>query len=283
MEAFLNLDLLSNPWLAILFLGPVFYFLEKKFPYNKKNQNRKLADTIEDLSWQLGDNLYSFLWFPFYQILTVTILKFYMDHIHYPLAGTLRNRFDYDLGQFEFIKIHMSNVYVQFIVLLLLTDFLRFVYHYLAHVYGRIWKFHALHHSPTVVDWLTTSRVHFLESLLGFFYMTPVLFFFDIKPEVMAWIAVLELHMNLFVHSNINIELGFLKYVINNPKAHHWHHSSKNELEHGQNFSSIFIFWDFLFKTYYMPAQEEAPEQYGLANADVFPQNIFKRIFYPLT
>jgi len=71
----------------------------------------------------------------------------------------------------------------------------------------------------------------------------------------------------MWIHSNIDWDMGPLKWVINGPYLHRWHHARE---VHDVNFATKFAFWDWLLGTAYLP--DRKPESYGL---DVnWPQNI---------
>ena len=56
----------------------------------------------------------------------------------------------------------------------------------------------------------------------------------------------------LMVHANLDWDLGLLRCVIASPVFHRWHHS-KNPEAVDKNFAALFVFWDALFGTLYMP------------------------------
>ena len=79
----------------------------------------------------------------------------------------------------------------------------------------------------------------------------------------------------MFIHSNININLGFLKYLINGPEMHRWHHSiSKGR---NRNFATKLAIWDWLFNTAYAPINQKAMI-YGLKTN--YPSNYFNQLAF---
>src|ERR1051326_238222 len=56
-------------------------------------------------------------------------------------------------------------VWVQFLALTLVSDLGIYVGHRLTHVVPWLWRFHAIHHSATEVDWLTTTRSHPVDQI----------------------------------------------------------------------------------------------------------------------
>ncbi|HEX5142012.1 MAG TPA: sterol desaturase family protein, partial [Dehalococcoidia bacterium] len=49
---------------------------------------------------------------------------------------------------------------LQLVEFLLLADLLAYVQHRAFHTFERLWRIHAVHHSSTEVDWLSSVRVH---------------------------------------------------------------------------------------------------------------------------
>jgi hypothetical protein len=64
----------------------------------------------------------------------------------------------------------------------------------------------------------------------------------------------------MWIHSNIDWDMGPLKWVINGPYLHRWHHARE---VHDVNFATKFSFWDWLLGTAYLP-EGRKPESYGL-------------------
>ena len=61
----------------------------------------------------------------------------------------------------------------------------------------------------------------------------------------------------LFQHSNCDIRLGWLNYLVSGPEVHRWHHS-KQIAESNANYAHSFVVWDLLFGTYFRPARPES-------------------------
>jgi hypothetical protein len=84
-------------------------------------------------------------------------------------------------------------------------------------------------------------------------------------PEVIPIKAMLDAMFGMFIHANINVKLGRLKYIFNSPELHLWHHANYREVFHA-NFSTKFAVWDYLFGTVYDPGFKPGnqPENWGL-------------------
>lgn len=79
----------------------------------------------------------------------------------------------------------------------------------------------------------------------------------------------------ILVLSNLDTNLGILKYVTNKPELHCWYHSTGKGKN--RNFATKFSLWDFIFNTAYHPQNKKA-ENYGLKT--YFPENYFRQFIY---
>jgi sterol desaturase/sphingolipid hydroxylase (fatty acid hydroxylase superfamily) len=96
------------------------------------------------------------------------------------------------------------------------------------------------------------------------------------------FIHMLTTFIGHFNHSNINVPLGFLKYVLNNPQMHRWHHAKAfpKTHPHGINFGISLSIWDYIFKTAYVPHDGEAIEL-GYPGDDEMPANFTGQAVFP--
>jgi sterol desaturase/sphingolipid hydroxylase (fatty acid hydroxylase superfamily) len=87
-------------------------------------------------------------------------------------------------------------------------------------------------------------------------------------------------HLN---HSNLRWDYGPLRYLVNSPRMHIWHHDEIMHYKGGQNFGIVLSVFDWVFKTAYMPEDEEQPDRLGFSDLPQFPKGLFSRLFYPLS
>jgi sterol desaturase/sphingolipid hydroxylase (fatty acid hydroxylase superfamily) len=82
----------------------------------------------------------------------------------------------------------------------------------------------------------------------------------------------------IVIHANIRWTFGPLRHVIATPAFHRWHHTSASEgLD--KNFGGLFLFWDRLFGTLYMPEGEQA-QRFGIADGRM-PGSFFGQLAWP--
>jgi sterol desaturase/sphingolipid hydroxylase (fatty acid hydroxylase superfamily) len=148
---------------------------------------------------------------------------------------------------------------LQVLVSLLTHDLFIYLFHRWMHVNPYLWRIHEAHHSTPDVDWVGGSRGHVIENTItGTAELAPIILF--MSPEVAAIKSVIDACWGMWIHSNIDWDMGPLRWVINGPYMHRWHHARE---VHDVNFATKFSFWDWLLGTAYLPAGRK-PESYGL-------------------
>jgi sterol desaturase/sphingolipid hydroxylase (fatty acid hydroxylase superfamily) len=171
---------------------------------------------------------------------------------------------------------------VQVLVALLLSDLAVYAEHrFLAH--RALWRFHAMHHMPAEVSWITTLRVHPVNAMTiaaAAAGMRWVLGFEGQAIVVATWISSA---LAFWEHSNLDVALPRpWCWLVVTPRYHRWHHASEPEAA-DKNFSLIFPFIDVLFGTYYCP--DRLPRSYGVvpaaAPAGAIPDHFLGQLGYP--
>lgn len=135
---------------------------------------------------------------------------------------------------------------------LLLVALGGYVYHRLAHAVPFLFRLHAVHHSSEHLDSLAAFRRHPLEVVLNAVVQNAPVVLLGIPLGAHVAVIVLLRVNTIFVHTNLRVRLGPLRYLVATPDFHHRHHQRDGE---PKNFSSIFPFIDHLFGT---AAHEEA-------------------------
>lgn len=166
---------------------------------------------------------------------------------------------------------------LQALEMLLVGDLIGYLVHRAFHR-GRLWRFHAIHHSSKDLDWLSSVRVHPVNTSLARWIQAGVLLLLGFSPlAVAAYVPFLTLYA-IFLHANVSFGFGPLGAVVASPKFHRWHHTSKADgLD--RNYAGLFPFIDRLFGTYYMPA-ERLPTRFGVDGGDV-PEGFLDQLAYP--
>ena len=161
---------------------------------------------------------------------------------------------------------HELPIAVQAALMLLAADFPRYWLHRAFHKFPFMWRYHAVHHSPHRLYWLNVGRFHPIEKAVQFAVDTLPFALLGVSTEVLATYFVFYTVNGFFQHSNCDVRLGFLNYVVSGPELHRWHHSEFVE-ESDTNFGNNLIIWDWVFGTRFLPADREVG-RLGLVNRD---------------
>lgn len=178
---------------------------------------------------------------------------------------------------------------VQVLVYFLLKDFLDWCVHNILHRVPFLWEFHKLHHSIVDMDWIGSFRFHWMESVIyqGLTYLPLVVL--GVDPMVILLVAIAATLIGELNHSNLDITWGPLRYVLNSPRMHVWHHDAKTPpgRPFGANFGISLSLWDWLFGTAHWPdratSPSQQPERFGFAGIEDFPRGLLPRLVYPLS
>jgi WD40 repeat protein/sterol desaturase/sphingolipid hydroxylase (fatty acid hydroxylase superfamily) len=163
------------------------------------------------------------------------------------------------------------------LAVLLVQDVLLYGMHRLFHT--RLgWKFHAVHHSPRVLDWTSTARFHAVNEILSFALADVVVLLLGFSPAVLLVLAPFNVVFSALVHANLNWTFGPLRYVLVSPVFHRWHHTSE-EAGLNKNFASTFPVLDLIFGTYYLPAGR-LPQDFGNGEPD-YPDGFLGQFLHP--
>ena len=167
---------------------------------------------------------------------------------------------------------------LQFGAMVLVADLTQYWIHRSYHTRA-LWPIHAVHHSVRNMDWLAGSRLHLVEVLTTRVAVFIPLYLLGFSQEVLyAYIGFVSIHA-VFIHANIGIDFGPLRYLLATPQFHHWHHTDEPALR-DRNFAVHFPLIDFLFGTYYQP-KGKWPDSYGLSGEEL-PPGILAQHLYPL-
>ena len=137
-------------------------------------------------------------------------------------------------------------------VAFLLFDAWMYWWHRLNHRIPFLWRFHRTHHSDPKMDVTTANRFHIGEIALSSVLRVPViallgLQLWELALYELAMFTVVQLH-----HANVAFPAWLdraLRVVIVTPFMHKVHHS-RWQPETDSNYSSLFSFWDRLFRSY---------------------------------
>ncbi|QDT67191.1 Fatty acid hydroxylase superfamily protein [Planctomycetes bacterium MalM25] len=168
--------------------------------------------------------------------------------------------------------------WLQFLEIMLLADLVQYWVHRMFHEIPWLWKFHAVHHSAEVMDWMAGNRLHLVDLAItrSLIYVPSFILGFDDAPMV-AYIVFVSLH-SVFIHSNLRFKFGPLRWVFATPQFHHWHHTAEAE-GIDKNYAVHLPVLDLIFGTFHLPGARW-PTIYGVRNNDV-PESYLAQWVYP--
>ena len=172
-------------------------------------------------------------------------------------------------------------IWSQFLLLFVLADFIQWNVHRWLHYSPWLWEFHKVHHSVEQMGFAAHLRYHWMETIVykSVQYIPLSMIGFGLDDFfILHLITILIGHLN---HANVKITYGPLKYVLNNPVMHLWHHAKEIPAErNGVNYGISLSLWDYLFGTAYIPNQN-ANEQLGFEDQESFPKTFFQQLTHP--
>ena len=169
---------------------------------------------------------------------------------------------------------------LQFVECVFVADFTEYWVHRLFHRTRWLWRFHAVHHSSTSMDWLAGSRLHIVDVVLtrGLTFVPLFLLGFDTGP-LYAYLVFVSFHA-VFIHANVSWRFPrWVEAIIVTPRFHHWHHGAE-AVAIDKNFAVHLPWIDRLFGTYYAPVGQW-PAEYGIAGNPV-PDGYLAQLAYPV-
>lgn len=168
-------------------------------------------------------------------------------------------------------------IWAQVVVLIFAADFVQYWIHRAYHEVPWLWGLHAVHHSAEHMDWIAGSRTHILQTLFDRTLVFLPLYLLGPSKEALDVYVVYAAFLAVFIHSNVSIPMGPLKWVITTPQFHHWHHSSDRPAI-DTNYAAYLPLYDKLFGTFHMP-DAHWPIEYGTLTP--LPRTFWGQFAYP--
>lgn len=253
-------------WLIVLSL--VVWGLEIAFPWRKKQ-----AILRKDF-WL--DTFYMFFNFYLFKLAFFSGLVLVTSEAFIDLLG----------GNAEVISLFDARelpYWLQVVVFFLAMDFVQWFVHVLLHRYNFLWQFHKVHHSVEEMGFAAHLRYHWMENV----FYTPakyivLLLIGGFEPSSVFVIYYINITIGHLNHANLNLDYGPLKYILNNPKMHIWHHAKELPESHpnGMNYGISLSIWDYVFGTNYVPKSGRDIEL-GFEELEKFPKTFAQQLIYP--
>lgn len=209
-------------------------------------------------------------------LVTRLVTRLSMLAIAVPIALLVFGRVDGELIRNGFGPLAQLPMAAQAAIILLVSDFFSYWGHRAFHA-GRLWRFHAVHHSSKDLDWLSSVRVHPVNDMIMRALSTAPVLAIGVQPLAVASLLPVMVLMAIVLHANVDWDWGPLRRVIASPRFHRWHHTNETEAR-DKNFAGLFPLWDILFGTYYMPT-DRRPSRFGTDTP--VPEGLISQWLFP--
>jgi lathosterol oxidase len=168
---------------------------------------------------------------------------------------------------------------LQLVEIVVVADLTQYAVHRTFHEVPWLWRFHAVHHSSSTMDWLAGSRLHLFDIVVtrGLSFV-PLYVLGFAPPAVYAYLVFVSFHA-VFIHANLRFDWPVLDWLVVTPRFHHWHHAAHPEAVN-RNFAVHAPWIDRLFGTAYLP-RRRWPDAYGIDGHPV-PEGYWRQLAWPL-
>jgi len=214
---------------AVALAGGIFALLERRFPYNPDHALVRQGFWID-----------------------VVLYCFVQSYVMGIVIGRLIGWLDAHTGWSRLGLVSGWSVEAQLAFFVVTHDLYIYGFHRLQHASPLLWRLHEAHHSVPQVDWLSGVRSHAFEILINQTIEFAPIVLLGAAPRVAALKGAISAIWGMFIHSNLDVRLGKLQYVLNGPEMHRWHHAIDPQ-SRGKNFSTKLAIWDWIFGTAYFP------------------------------
>src|SRR5262245_8182247 len=173
------------------------------------------------------------------------------------------------------------SVWLQIVIVIMLGDFLEYLYHRLSHSYAFLWRLHALHHTSVRLHALKGARHHVLYAFgRGVAVWLPLLVV-GAPAGLVYWQFIAVTIAGLTAHANVSFTIpAFMHRLAVTPEFHRIHHAADPKLGN-TNFGVVFSVWDMLFGTHSDPLKIVVGET-GIDD-DPIPRRFLEELRSPVT
>lgn len=251
--------------LAGLLLGAVFLLLERRAIWRRR-------DFVTDVGWWFVTPLATRAVAEVAVVVAVIALALLVDLPRQ--GGTLQAALARPRG-----IVATWPAWLQVAAVLVIGDAVGYWVHRAFHR-GRLWRFHAVHHSSTRLDWLSSVRIHPVNDVVARVVQAVVVLALGFPSTVVAaYVPFLVLYA-ILLHADVGWDFGPLRGVLASPAFHRWHHAADAEgLD--RNFAGLFPWIDRCFGTFHLP-RGRRPARLGITG-DPVPDGLLTQLRWPFT
>ncbi|WP_417785641.1 sterol desaturase family protein [Tenacibaculum sp.] len=262
----------ENYFYGLILISLVVWGLEIIFPW-RKNQPLFRKDF-----WL--DTFYMFFNFFLLNLIVLIALSNTAEQLFDDLLGLV----GLSVASFQLFDINTFPYWARITVFFIIIDFVQWFTHTLLHRYEFLWNFHKVHHSVKQMGFAAHLRYHWMEPVVyNSMKYIPLAIMGGFTAQDVAIVHFFNITIGHLNHANINWDYGWLKYILNNPRMHIWHHAKElpSERKMGVNFGITLSIWDYIFKTNYIPYNGRDIEL-GFEGDEKFPKDFIHQELYPI-
>lgn len=261
----------ENYFYGLIIISLLVWALEAIFPW-RKNQSLFRKDF-----WL--DSFYMF--FNFFLLNLIVLIA--LSNAASVLFNDLLSIVGVSITDFKLLEINTLPFFARIFLFFIVVDFVQWWTHRLLHKFKFLWNFHKVHHSVKQMGFAAHLRYHWMEPVIyNSLRYIPLAIIGGFSAQDVALVHFFNITIGHLNHANINWDYGWLKYILNNPKMHIWHHSKNlpEERKQGVNFGLTLSIWDYIFKTNYIPHSGRDIE-IGFDGDENFPESFIQQELYP--
>ena len=262
----------ENYFYGLIIISLVVWGLEAIFPW-RKNQSLFRKDF-----WL--DTFYMFFNFFILNLIVLIALSNSAAEVFNDILGIV----GLSIANFQLLEINNLPFFARIFIFFIVVDFVQWWTHRLLHTFEFLWNFHKVHHSVKEMGFAAHLRYHWMEPVVySSLKYIPLAIIGGFSAQDVAIVHFFNIFIGHLNHANINWDYGWLKYILNNPKMHIWHHVKvlPEDRKNGVNFGITLSIWDYIFKTNYIPYSGRDIEL-GFEGDEEFPKNFIEQELYPI-
>ena len=260
----------NNYFYYLIIISLLVWGIEQLFPW-RVNQKAFRKDF-----WL--DNFYMFFNFFLFNLLGFSAVSKVVSTMYTDIWGL------FGLNDIVLFDLKDWAWYFQFIVLFVLADFIQWAVHVSLHRFPVLWNFHKVHHSVKEMGFSAHLRYHWMENVFYKSALYIVLSFFGFELRDLFLYHAFTIAIGHLNHANVKLNYGPLKYILNSPGMHIWHHVKDLPSSHpsGINFGITLSIWDYIFGTAHVPYSGRDIEL-GFPGDEDFPTTFIEQNKIPVS
>lgn len=169
----------------------------------------------------------------------------------------------------------------QVLLAVIVADFGITIAHYYSHKWNLLWRFHAVHHSVKRMYGFNGLMKHPAHQAVEMVAGTTPLLLAGLPQDVAFLLAFAIAIQLLLQHSNVDMRIGPLRYLLALAPVHRFHHL-KEAGEGDVNFGLFTTLWDRLLGTAYFDKKKAfSSEDLGIGDQPDYPTGYFVQLIKP--